>query len=163
MAKCKGFQNFKKRGEWVELQFMAQALRKGFNVSKPWGDSSSHDVGLEHGRRLLRVQVKSSSYRLGNGYLCAFKPNRRGGRYSIKKVDFFAAYIIPVDAWYILPARVVLKTKSHDLMLCPVRTPKRNRYLYEHYREAWPLLRHALSARTPQPRVAAPSSPPASL
>jgi hypothetical protein len=95
MAKCKGFQNFKKRGEWVELQFMAQALRKGFNVSKPWGDSSSHDVGIEHGRHLLRVQVKSSSYRLGNGYLCAFKPNRRGGRYSVKKVDYFAGVTCP--------------------------------------------------------------------
>jgi hypothetical protein len=147
MAKCKGFRNFKKRGEWVELQFMAQALRKGFNVSKPWGDSSSHDVGIEHGRHLLRVQVKSSSYRLGNGYLCAFKPNRRGGRYSVKKVDYFAGYIIPEDAWYILPAPVVLKTKSNDLMLCPVRTPRRNSFHYEHYREAWPLLRQSLQDR----------------
>jgi len=144
MAKCEGFQNFKKRGEWVELQFMAQALRKGFNVSKPWGDSSSHDVGLEYGRRLLRVQVKSSSFRTGNGYLCAFKPNRRGARYSIKKVDFFAAYIIPANAWYILPSPVVLKTKSNDLMLCPVRTPRRNSFHYEHCREAWQLLRDAM-------------------
>jgi hypothetical protein len=146
MAKCEGFQNFKKRGEWVELQFMAQALRKGFNISRPWGDSSSHDVGLEHGRRLLRVQVKSSSCRIGNGYLCAFKPNRHGGHYSTSQVDFFAGYIIPQNAWYILPSRVVLKTKSNDLMLCPVRIPKRNRYIYEHYREAWPLLRQALGS-----------------
>lgn len=40
MAKCKGFRNFKECGEWVELQFMVRALRKGFRVSKPWGDSS---------------------------------------------------------------------------------------------------------------------------
>ncbi len=37
MAKCRGFNNFKERGEWVELQFMARALRKRFRVSKPWG------------------------------------------------------------------------------------------------------------------------------
>ena len=39
MAKCEGFKNFKERGEWVEAQFIAQALRMGFKVLKPWGDS----------------------------------------------------------------------------------------------------------------------------
>jgi len=56
MAKCAGFKNFKVRGEWVELQFMAQAVRRRFKVSKPWGDSSAYDVGVEHGRHFLRVQ-----------------------------------------------------------------------------------------------------------
>jgi len=36
MAKCKDFPNFKERGEWVEAQFIAQALRMGFKVLKPW-------------------------------------------------------------------------------------------------------------------------------
>jgi hypothetical protein len=151
MAKCKGFRNFKKRGEWVELQFMAEAMRKRFNVSKPWGDSSPHDVGIEHGPRLTRVQVKSTSFRIGNGYLCAFKPNRRGGRYTTKKVDFFAAYIVPEKVWYILPSHIVLKTKSHDLMLCPVHPRIRDRYRYESYREAWPLLRQSLQASIRSP------------
>jgi len=141
MAKCKGFKNFKVRGEWVELRFMAEALRWGFKVSKPWGDSSAYDVGVEHGRQFLRVQVKSTSYRLGNGYLCAFKPNHQGGRYTTRKVDFFAAYVIPKDAWYILPAPVVLKTKSNMLMLCPIQpTRRKDSYRYESYREAWKLL-----------------------
>jgi hypothetical protein len=141
MAKCKGFRNFKERGEWVEVQFMACALRLGFKVFKPWGDSSSCDIGIEHRPRLLRVQVKSTSYRLGNGYLCAFKPNRSGKRYTVQKVDFFAAYVIPENVWYILPSPIVLRTKSHDLMICPVRPRKRARYRYESYREAWNLLR----------------------
>jgi hypothetical protein len=141
MPKCKGFKTFKERGEWVELQFMAGALRHGFKVSKPWGDSSSYDVGVEHGRRYLRVQVKSSSYRVANGYLCGFKPNQRRKRYARRKVDFFAAYIVPENVWYVIPATVVLKTKSSDLMLCPVRRMRRNCYKYEGYREAWNLLR----------------------
>jgi hypothetical protein len=141
MPKCDGFSNFKERGEWVEAQFVAQALRKGFKVLKPWGDSSSYDMGVEHGRHFFRMQVKSTSYRLGNGYLCAFKPNRKGKRYTTKKVDFFAAYVIPENAWYILPSSVVLKTRSKELMLCPVRPRKRDRYRYEAYREAWKLLR----------------------
>ena len=57
MAKCKTFRTFKERGEWVELRFMAQAIEHGFKVSKPWGDSSAYDVGVESDSRVLRVQV----------------------------------------------------------------------------------------------------------
>ncbi len=146
MAKCEGFKNFKERGEWVEAQFIAQALRKGFKVLKPWGDSSTYDIGVEHGRQFFKMQVKLTSYRVGNGYQCAFKPNWKSKRYTTKSVDFFAAYIVPENVWYVLPSSVVLKTKSDNLMLCPVRKPERNRYLYEGYREAWKLLR---SATTP--------------
>jgi hypothetical protein len=143
MAKCNGFRNFKERGEWVELLFMAWALRKGLRVSKPWGDSSPYDVGVEHGRQLVRVQVKSTSYRLANGYLCGFRPNQKGKRYTTRKVDFFAAYIVPEEVWYVIPAAVVLKTKSLCLMLCPVRKQqmRSDSYCYERYREAWKLLR----------------------
>jgi len=41
----------------------------------------------------------------------------------------------------------VLKTKSCDLMLCPVKPLRRDRYWYERYREAWKLLRSAKKAR----------------
>jgi hypothetical protein len=144
MARCSGFRNFKERGEWVELQFMARAVRKHFKVSKPWGDSSPYDVGIEYRQQFLRVQVKSTSYRLSNGYQCGFRPNTRNKRrYTTRQVDFFAAYIVQEDVWYILPAPVVLKTKSMCLMLCPVRQqrPRSDSYTFERYREAWHLLR----------------------
>ena len=140
MAKCKGFRTFKERGEWVELQFMARAVGDGFKVSKPWGDSSAYDVGVECGERILKIQVKSTDCRMGTGYLCGFKPNEHSERYTIKKVDFFAAYVIPENAWYVLPAGVVLRTKSMDLMICPVQKRKYDRYRYEGYRDAWVLL-----------------------
>jgi hypothetical protein len=143
MAKCHGFRNFKVRGEWVELQFMVAALRKRFRVCRPWGDSSAYDVGIEFGRCFLRIQVKSTSYRLANGYQCGFHPSQTSKPYTTRTVDFFAAYVIPEDVWYIIPASVVLKTKSSDLMLCPVQPMRRNCYRYESYREAWKLLRGA--------------------
>ena len=46
MAKCRGFRTFKERGEWVELVFMARAVRNGFRVSKPWGDSAAFGRGI---------------------------------------------------------------------------------------------------------------------
>lgn len=148
MAKCSGFKNFKERGEWTELIFMARAVRKHFKVSKPWGDSSPYDVGVEHGRQFLRVQVKSTSFRLSNGYQCGFRPNQKSNRqYTTRKVDFFAAYVVPEDLWYIIPSAVVLKTRSLCLMLCPVRKQKMRSdgYCYERYREAWHLLRSGTS------------------
>jgi hypothetical protein len=77
------------------LQFMARAVRLGFKVSKPWGDSSAYDVGIESGQRILRVQVKSTDCRTQYGYLCQFKPNAHSKPYTLKQVDFFAAYVIP--------------------------------------------------------------------
>ena len=142
MSECRGFRTFKERGEWVELVFMARAVRNGFRVSKPWGDSAAFDVGVESGERILRVQVKSTDCRVGCGYLCGFKPNHNSDPYTAKEVDLFAAYVVPEDAWYVIPVRVVLKRKSFNLSLCPVETRKYGkRYKYERYREAWGLLR----------------------
>ncbi len=92
---------------------------------------------------------KLCAYRLGSGYQCSCRPNDRSKskRYTTRKVDFFAAYIVPEDVWYIIPAAVVLKTKSCDLMLCPVQRRRRDSYLYEHYREAWHLLRSGKKPR----------------
>ena len=76
MSKC-GFRTYKERGEWVELRFMAEVMRHGYRVSKPWGDSSAYDVGVEAGGGVLRVQVKSTDCRTKYGYLCQFKPNQK--------------------------------------------------------------------------------------
>jgi hypothetical protein len=93
------FTNFKQRGEWVELQFMAQAAQHHFAVSKPWGDTRAYDVGIEHGENFLRVQVKSTTSRSGAGYRCQFMPNHQNKHdYSLNQIDLFAAYVIPEDA-----------------------------------------------------------------
>ena len=54
--------------------FMAEAMRHGYKVLKPWGDSAPFDVALYFGTRIVRVQVKSTSCRAGTGYFCQFKP-----------------------------------------------------------------------------------------
>jgi hypothetical protein len=90
------FGSYKERGEWVELQFMAQAAQRRFAVCKPWGDTRPYDVGIEHGQNFLRVQVKSTAYRVGAGYLCQFKPNyQKKCDYTLEQLDLFAAYVIP--------------------------------------------------------------------
>ena len=136
------FTSMKQRGEWVELEFMAEAASRRLAVSKPWGDMRAYDVGIEHGSNFLRVQVKSTTVRSGAGYRCQFKPNYLKKRdYSLNEIDLFAAYVIPEDAWYLIPAVLLLgKRRLTMAMLSPVVPPKKNAcYRYEPYREAWVL------------------------
>jgi hypothetical protein len=142
MKRSGQFSTFKQRGEWVELLFMAAAASHGYHILKPWGDSLAYDVGIEHAGGLLRVQVKSTSVRNGTGYFCQFRRNYLAKHpYTVDEVDLFAAYIIPVTTWYLIPAAVILKpTVKVAVTLYPVTALKKNRYHYEHYREAWGLL-----------------------
>ena len=47
------------------------------------------------------------------------------------------------NTWYLIPAHILLggEAAKQGLMLYPMQPLKKNRYSYEHYREAWPLLR----------------------
>lgn len=137
------FKSYKERGEWVELQFMAQAALRGFAVCKPWGEMRAYDVGIEHGQNFLRVQVKSGSRRAGGGYFCRFEPHYHKNKdYTLKQLDLFAAYVIPVDAWYLIPASLLLGVpRIGSAMLSPVVPPaKKKSYCYECYKDAWNLL-----------------------
>ena len=73
-----------------------------------------------------RVQVKSTSCRVGTGYFCQFKPNYLSDPYTLEQLDFFAAYVIMQDAWYLIPARVLLGGPSNKqgLHAIPHATPK---------------------------------------
>jgi len=141
MHRCKDFRTFKERGEWVELRFMTQAIEHGFKVSRPWGDSSAYDVGVESGSRVLKVQVKSTDCRTEFGYLCQFKPGPGTQPYTLEQIDFFAAYVISKDVWYLIPAMVLLGgAQKKALTLLPSKPLHPDRYRYECYREAWTLL-----------------------
>jgi len=96
--RCIIIKDAKHRGEWTELVFMSRATERGFNVSKPWGDSSRYDCSVERGGRFLRVQVKSTIARQFNGYIVTIKS--RCQYYTHHQVDFFAVYVIPEDVWY---------------------------------------------------------------
>jgi len=126
--------NPKRRGEWAELRFMAEAAQRGLSVSKPWGDSERYDVGIEHNGQYQRVQVKSVSWHSGLTYRCGIGCSRA---YKSSEIDFFAIFIVPEELWYIVPVQMALATGNRTLCLTPSR--KKNRY--EVYREAWHLLR----------------------
>jgi hypothetical protein len=155
MEHWKNFKSFKQRGEWVELRFMATAAERGFFILKPWGDVRPYDVGIEHGQNFLRIQVKSTTCRTGTGYFYQFKPHYlKKQDYTLDQLDLFAAFVIPVQTWYLIPAALLLgEIRKTGIMLYPVEPLKKDRYSYEAYKEAWPLLyksRRALVERIKQ-------------
>jgi hypothetical protein len=110
----------------------------GLVVCKPWGELHSFDFAVycKRTRRFYRVQVKScTSYRCG-GYMVVTK--RSADRsYTGREIDFLAAYIIPEDAWYIIPNRALAGRKS--IYVYP-RNPH-SRGMFAKYRDCWQLLR----------------------
>jgi hypothetical protein len=65
------------------------------------------------------------------------------------KLDFFVAYIIPRNIWYVIPVKLV--TTSAWLGLFPSGC-KRNAGYFESYREAWHLMAPGVDA-LPQPGI----------
>jgi hypothetical protein len=132
----------KRRGEWVELQFMARATGKGFTVSKPWGDSARYDFAVEYRGRFHRVQVKSTMQQCKKGrnaYLCNTVSRNGQGRdvgYDSQQIDFFAFFIIPEELWYIVPIADVRRAR-YAVFLNPF--VEKNRWFK--YLEAWHRLR----------------------
>ncbi len=127
------FKTYKQRGEWVELLFMTRAAKRGYVVSKPWGDSARYDVGIEQDGRIKRVQVKGTDCREGDGYSCHLA-GRKLKTYTVKEIDYLAIYVLPEDIWYLFPAKKLMGQCS--VMV----SPHSEESPHKRYKEAWELL-----------------------
>ena len=135
----------KQLGEIAEAEFIAKAVGMGFVVAKPWGDSESYDFIVNPRRSFIfwRVQVKSA-HTVGADGGCSFRAHDHNMRsYSSENIDALVAYARPMNAWYVMPVRVVEELKS--LMLYPESRKLRSRF--ERWREAWEVLRRAVRRR----------------
>jgi hypothetical protein len=88
--------------------------------------------------RLIRVQVKATTQ-----FLCGLyrvnahrRINGRAVPYKLSEIDFFVAYVIPEDSWYIFPLPHILGLTSLSLN----SERRRKRHENDPYREAWHLL-----------------------
>jgi hypothetical protein len=123
----------KQRGEMAEAAFLAKAAGLGFRVSKPWGESSRYDLIVDNGRKLLRVQVKSAHRADDFGGYTFHAHGNTARAYRSSEIDFLAAYVVPVDTWYLFPVEEFRKYKSMKLF----PSSRRRRSKFEKFREAW--------------------------
>jgi hypothetical protein len=125
--------------------FMVKATQKGFATAKPYGDSRRYDFIVDTGRRLWRVQVKSSS-RLCKGAYHVSANRHSSGRtmaYKAAEIDLLIAYVLPENDWFVIPVKAFAPRKS--LRLYPKNDPRGT--MYGRYREAWWLMREDAGAR----------------
>jgi hypothetical protein len=139
----------KRKGLMAELIFVAKAMSMGFAVSKPYGDREPYDLVVEDNGRVFRIQVKSVFSTTRWGYSIAavrHSQHRPVAPYSAREIDFIAAYVVPHDAWYIVPLFEIANcTQIH---LYPDGAKRNDGARFEKYREAWDLLRLGVATST---------------
>jgi len=124
----------KRRGEWVELRFMAGAAEHDLRVTKPWGDSAQYDFILEHDGRFVRIQVKSTQFKDNGAYPCAVHGSGQRS-YPDDAFEFLAVYVVPEDVWYIIPVHAFRGQASVCLR------PGQQNSKYGKYLDAWELMK----------------------
>jgi len=124
----------KNQGDIGELAFTLKAKSLGFNVAKPYSSITPYDLILDNGFELLKIQVKTTTSRVRDGYKIATGRGRHSKEsYSITDVDYFALYIIELEIFYIIP--------SHQIEVTTLNLyPHNTEHHLEIYRNAWDLL-----------------------
>lgn len=128
--------NSKVRGAVVELAFMLKAASLGFGISKPHADTERYDFIVDSGKRLSRVQVKSTFSPINGGY----RATCYGGDHSLynaHQIDFLVVHIVPRNIWYVIPVSAIIGATS--LALYPDGCRRDGGY-FEAHREAWHLM-----------------------
>ena len=101
----------KKKGNLTELRCLAAFMENECGVSIPYGDNSKYDFIADVNGKLLKIQVKTSSYANDEKTAIQFScrsthVNCKGVlnvRYSKDEIDYFATYwenkcyLIPVE------------------------------------------------------------------
>ncbi len=95
----------KDKGYLAEMAFVTKAMSLGFNVCKPLGETPGFDFVVESGRRVCKVQMKSGWAEWHGGYPVKLSNAHRN--YRADETDFIVVYIIPEDAWYVMPIAAV--------------------------------------------------------
>lgn len=134
---CMKRQNEKSKGELAEMAFHIKAKALGLSVSKPYGDNEAFDFTvyrLETGS--LRVQVRSAWSLVGIAYNVRIDRSGRAEG-NDRGFDYLAVYIVPHDAWYIVPADEVPRNRKMAYFFPHVL---RSRGKYEGFKNAWHFL-----------------------
>lgn len=136
----------KSAGTVYEYKFFAKILEKGYDLFLPAGDNLPIDCIVQNGAgKLYKVQIKgtASENREGNR-------NAKSKRYKVlaatgqsskvsmdcTKVDILAAYVEPVDTWYIIPC---LEIGAKSVWFYP--HIENSKSMSERYREQWDLFK----------------------
>ena len=101
--------NSKDKGNIGEAVFMAEMIKQGCIVSKPFGDNARYDFILDTGKKLIRIQIKTASKAVDTNdtYIvktCSTGINQHQNKiksYTSEEVEYIGTYIN--DRVYLIP------------------------------------------------------------
>ncbi len=100
------------QGELAELAFLYRTSSLRLVVSKPWGDTASYDFIVDAAGQLIRVQVRSVSVAHRGAYRICCTTGAGKVPLTARDIDLLAAYIIPLDLWYLIPVQAFSPVKG---------------------------------------------------
>ena len=115
--------NSKAIGEISEAAVALAFLKKGYSISKPFGDNQRYDLLVDDGIKIHRVQIKTGNYLKDTiAFNCCSTAPRgdREIRNYINQIEWFAIYCHQLDKVYIVPVEDANKS-TMVLRLTPTK------------------------------------------
>lgn len=130
----------KSAGTVYEYKFFAKILEKGYDLFLPAGDNLPIDCIVQNGAgKLYKVQIKgTASENVKSKRYKVLAATGQSSKVSMDctKVDILAAYVEPVDTWYIIPC---LEIGAKSVWFYP--HIENSKSMSERYREQWDLFK----------------------
>jgi hypothetical protein len=103
--------NNKLKGDIAEAVFTAECVKRGWIISKPFGDNCRYDAILDRGYGLEKIQIKSSTFSKERGVIQAatrrIYNNKTKGQicntYTKDEIDAFVIYSPELEKLYFVP------------------------------------------------------------
>ncbi|MEH2072876.1 MAG: group I intron-associated PD-(D/E)XK endonuclease [Nostoc sp.] len=138
----------KLRGDIAEQAAVLHALKRGWEVLKPFGDRLPYDLAFDVKGTLIKIQAKyawfdepSGNYVVDNRRT---KTNRRlmvREAYQLSDFDFALVYIEKLDLFYVFPVDVFIDYGSEVHLVEAEKRQRKPRSAP--YRNAWELILQA--------------------
>lgn len=145
-----------KRGNEAEAIVLSALVRRGYEVSIPFGSGQPYDLIVDlGGRDFLRVQCKRA-WPLGGCLIfnCRSTDHGRGPQSYAGRADIFGVYFPPSSAVYLVPLDAVAGFEGRLRLDPPLNNQRRGiRFAAEYEIDAWTpsALRDHLQRATTEP------------
>lgn len=108
----------KEKGNIGEAIVLAEFVKRGIQVSLPFGDCARYDLIAEFNGKLNKIQIKYSGQITDNNSItcvCASSTNHTTNKHLTtykNDVDYMAFYLVPLDKCILVPIEVIENRKS---------------------------------------------------
>ena len=124
--------NSKDKGNIGESKILCEFVRRGIQVSIPFGDNARYDLVADFGGKLNKIQVKYCDQETENGSIilpCASSTNHTTNKHYTtyeNDVDYFAFYIPKWEESLLIPITEVGNKKSIIVRKTPAKNGQKS-------------------------------------